>query len=279
MSYASNPLDGTRISFEDDGGAGAPVVIHGGFLDPVPLVRRAPLAVALRPFSDEFRTVFVDHRGHGRSDKPHEASAYAMPLRAADAVSVLDVLEIEAAHFIGLSWGARLGFGIGHHARDRVLSLVLIGQHPYPIDPTGPLTRLVGDALTASRTEGIQALVQAFESIVGRYPDDVRAHYLACDAAAMRAAWTAALAEGEVASDLSRWSDAMPHLRRGGGRGLLRSSTPRCRGDPRRRVPLDRARASPRDGHREDRPPPAGRPPDPSRVLSSAGSPLLLHGP
>jgi pimeloyl-ACP methyl ester carboxylesterase len=205
MPYAFNALDGTRISFEDDGGPGAPVVIHGGFLDPVPLVRRSPLAVALRPSSDEFRTIFVDHRAHGRSDKPHEASAYAMPLRAADAVSVLDVLEIEAAHFIGLSWGARLGFGIGQHAPDRVRSLVLIGQHPYAIDPTGPLARLVGDALTASRAEGIQALVQAFETVVGRYPDDVRAHYLACDAAAMRAAWTAALAEGEVATDLSHW--------------------------------------------------------------------------
>ena len=206
MSYATNPIDGTRILFEDDGGGGAPVVIHGGFLDPVPSVRQSPLAVALRPFSEEFRTVFVDHRGHGGSDKPHEASAYAMPLRAADAVSVLDALDIEAAHFVGLSWGARLGFGIGHHAPERALSLVLIGQHPYAIDPNGPLTRLVGDALTASRTEGIQALVHAFERIVGRYPDDVRAEYLACDPAAMHAAWTAALAEGDVATDLGRWT-------------------------------------------------------------------------
>lgn len=206
MAYATNPLDGTRISFEDDGGAGAPVLFHGGFLDPIPLVRRSPLARALRPFSDEFRTIFVDHRGHGGSDKPHEASAYSMPLRAADAISVLDALEIEAAHFVGMSWGARLGFGIGHHAPERVLSLVMIGQHPYAIDPNGPLTRMVGEALTASRTEGIEALVRSFETIVGRYPDEVRVHYLACDAAAMRAAWSAALAEGDVATDLARWT-------------------------------------------------------------------------
>lgn len=206
MPYATNPIDGTRISFEDDGGTGAPVVFHGGFLDPVPLVRASPLAVALRPFADEFRTVFVDHRGHGASDKPHEASAYSMPLRTADAISVLDALDIEEAHFVGLSWGARLGFGIGHHAPERALSLVLIGQHPYAIDPNGPLTRLVADALTASRTEGIRSLVEAFETVVGRYPDDVRAHYLECDAAAMDAAWRAALAEGDVATELHRWT-------------------------------------------------------------------------
>ena len=205
MPDATNPLDGTRISFEDDGGAGAPVVIHGGFLDPVPLVRRSPLAEALRPFAEEFRTVFVDHRGHGRSDKPHEVAAYAMPLRIADAVSVLDVLDIESAHFVGMSWGARLGFGIGEHAPERVRSLVLIGQQPYAIDPNGPLTRVVGDALARSRDEGMEALVSAFEASVGRYADDVRAHYLACDAAAMRAAWTAALSEGDVATDLGNW--------------------------------------------------------------------------
>jgi pimeloyl-ACP methyl ester carboxylesterase len=206
MPYATNPLDGTRISFEDDDGAGAPVVIHGGFLDPVPLVRRSPLARALRPFSDEFRTIVVDHRGHGLSDKPHDPDAYAMPLRVADAISVLDALGIETAHFVGMSWGARLGFGVGHHAPERARSLVLIGQQPYAIDPNGPLARVVGDALTASRDEGIEALVLAFEAIAGRYPDDVRAHYLACDAAAMRAAWAASLAEGDVATDLGSWT-------------------------------------------------------------------------
>jgi pimeloyl-ACP methyl ester carboxylesterase len=205
MSDATNPIDGTRIYFEDDGGAGAPVVIHGGFLDPVPLVRRSPTAEALRPFSDEFRTVFVDHRGHGRSDRPHDPSAYAIALRVADAISVLDTLGIDAAHFVGLSWGARLGFGIGHHAPERVRSLVLIGQHPYAIDTSGRLARLVGTALEASQSEGIQALVEAFEAIVGRYPDDVRTHYLACDAAAMRAAWAAAIVEGDIATDLRGW--------------------------------------------------------------------------
>lgn len=202
---AKNAQDGRRVYFEDDGGAGSPVVVHGGFLDQVDLVRGSPIARALQRLPEEFRLIFVDHRGHGRSDKPHDPAAYAMPLRVADAVAVLDQLGIERAHFIGTSWGGRLGFGIGEHAPRRVLSLVIVGQHPYAIDPNGPLTRVVGEALEAARTQGIEALVLAFEAIAGRYPERERAAYLANDPEAMRAAWTAAMSEGAVSDDLSTW--------------------------------------------------------------------------
>jgi pimeloyl-ACP methyl ester carboxylesterase len=205
MPYAANARDASRVYFEDDGGGGTPVVLLGGFLDPVELVRNTPIARALHELSGEFRLVFVDHRGHGWSDKPNDAKTYAMPLRVGDVVAVLDELAIERASFIGISWGGRLCFGIGERAPERVRALVAIGQHPYAIDPGGPLTRVVGEALAASREEGIEALIRAFEAIVGRYPDDVRAAYLACDAAAMRAAWEAAMGEGAVAEDLGTW--------------------------------------------------------------------------
>jgi pimeloyl-ACP methyl ester carboxylesterase len=196
MPSTTNARDASRVYFEDDGGSGTPVVILGGFLDPIPLVRRAPIAQALARLPDEFRLIYVDHRGHGRSDKPHDASAYAIPLRVADVVAVLDDLRIERAHALGISWGGRLCFGVGQHAPERVRSLIAIGQQPYAIDPDGPLARVVGEALGASRQRGIGALVEAFEAIAGRYPEDVRSIYLACDAEAMRAAWEAAIAEG-----------------------------------------------------------------------------------
>lgn len=120
MPYATNARDGSRVYFEDNGGAGAPVVLHGGLLDSVADLRESAFAHAL-PGSG-FRLVYVDHRGLGSSDKPHEREGYAMPLRVADAVAVLDQLGIEQAHFIGQSWGGRLGFGIGEHAPQRVRS-------------------------------------------------------------------------------------------------------------------------------------------------------------
>jgi pimeloyl-ACP methyl ester carboxylesterase len=125
VPYTRNALDDARVRFEDDGGDGAAVVFHGGFLEPVELVRGSPIAQALP--DDEFRHVYVDHRGHGRSDKPHDEKAYRMPLRVAGAMAVLDELGIDQAHFVGMSWGGRLGFGIGEHAPSRVGPLATRG--------------------------------------------------------------------------------------------------------------------------------------------------------
>ena len=202
MPYATNALDGRRVYFEDDGGDGAAVVFHGGFLDSVGVVRNSTIAQAIK---EEFRLVFADHRGLGKSDKPHDPEAYAMRLRAADAVAVLDELGLERAHFVGLSWGGRLGFGIGEHAPERVLSLVISGQQPYAW-PDSPLTRVVTDGLTASHAGGIEALVRAMESFWEiRFPDAERARYLDNDPRALQAAWTKVLAEGPVSEDLRRW--------------------------------------------------------------------------
>jgi pimeloyl-ACP methyl ester carboxylesterase len=104
MPYARNALDGTRVYFEDGGGDGVPVVFHGGIVDSVLLLRASHIAWALQALP-EFRLIFVDHRGVGRSDKPHDQAAYAMPLRVADALAILDELDIERAHFIGTSFG------------------------------------------------------------------------------------------------------------------------------------------------------------------------------
>jgi pimeloyl-ACP methyl ester carboxylesterase len=208
VPYARNPLDGIRVYFEDDGGDGEAVVLHGGVVDSVDLVRESNIARALRELpEEEFRFIYVDHRGVGRSDKPHEVEAYAMPLRVADAVAVLDELGIERAHFIGTSYGARLGFGIGEHASKRVLSLLLGGQQPYAMDPDTPLARLITEALAESRREGtLEPFVEVLESFSGvRIPDAQRARYLDNDPAAIEAASSAMVAEGEISEDLRAW--------------------------------------------------------------------------
>lgn len=204
MPHARNAADDVRIYFEDDGGAGTPVVFHGGFGEPIELVRGTPLARAVP--ADEFRHIYVDHRGHGRSDKPHDPEAYSMARRARDAVAVLDQLEIEGSHFVGMSWGGRLGFGIGEHAPERVLSLVIGGQQPYRW-PDSPLVGVVTEGLAAAGSEGsMMPLVEAFEGFWNvTFPEERQRQVLDNDPVALQAAWEAALEEGPISDDLGSW--------------------------------------------------------------------------
>ena len=70
MLYVKNSLDGTRVYYEDDGDKGSPVILYGGILDPVDLVRVSDIANALQALPDEFRLIFADHRGLGRHLQP-----------------------------------------------------------------------------------------------------------------------------------------------------------------------------------------------------------------
>jgi pimeloyl-ACP methyl ester carboxylesterase len=206
VPYATNALDGRRVYYEDDGGPGTPVVFYGGILDSVELVRESHIAKGLREFPDEFRLVYADHRGLGRSDKPHDVAAYAMSLQAADVVAVLDALPVERAHLLGRSYGGRLAFGVGQHAPERVLSLVAGGQQPYAVDPNGPLARVVKSACDATRREGTRAFVEALERYWEiRFPEPERGTYLSQDGTALAAAAEALLTQGAIAEDLSEW--------------------------------------------------------------------------
>jgi pimeloyl-ACP methyl ester carboxylesterase len=204
MPYATNPLDGVRIYFEDRGGGAPAVLFYTGFADPLEVPKASALARAL---SRDFRLIFADHRGQGRSDKPRIAESYALATRVADAVAVLDTLDLDRAHFLGSSWGARLGFAFGEHAPERLLSLVLCGNQPYAWDLGSPAAQTVAAAIAASRRHGMTGFVEAFESGLDfRFPEPDRTWVLETnDPAALEAAWRSVAAEGPISPDLSRW--------------------------------------------------------------------------
>jgi pimeloyl-ACP methyl ester carboxylesterase len=199
LPFAENASDGCRVYFEDDAGEGLPVVFLNGLGDPIAASRRWGVSVAL---AAKHWCIYVDQRGHGRSDKPHDPAAYSMHLRVADVVVVLDRLQIERAHGIGLSWGARLAFGMGEHAPQRLLSLTMGGQTPYAMNRQGPIVRMVTQAFEAGG--GMKGFLKA---LGGSDEIDllVKAEVLANDFDALAAAWTAGLEEGDIATDLSRW--------------------------------------------------------------------------
>jgi 3-oxoadipate enol-lactonase len=79
-----------------------------------------PQLAALEP---QFRVLRYDTRGHGGSDAPQ--GAYTLAQLADDAVAVMDALDIEAAHWVGISMGGMIGQAVALKYAARLRSLVL----------------------------------------------------------------------------------------------------------------------------------------------------------
>lgn len=74
-----------------------------------------------------YRVIAIDNRGHGESDKPHETAAYVPEKMAADSIALLDHLEIDRAHVMGYSMGARIAAFLSLAAPEKVRSVVFGG--------------------------------------------------------------------------------------------------------------------------------------------------------
>ena len=76
----------------------------------------------------DYRILRYDHRGHGGSDAPPGAYSFNDLMR--DACTLLDHFEIQKTHWVGLSIGGMLGYGMAQNHGDRLLSLVACDARP-----------------------------------------------------------------------------------------------------------------------------------------------------
>ncbi len=118
--------DGLNIHYEVHGSGPPVLLLHGfassGRINWVSTGWTESLAGA------GFRAIVPDQRGHGRSDAPHDPARYGVPRMAADALELLDHLELPRAALMGYSLGARVAaFAAASHPR-RVGVLVLSGM-------------------------------------------------------------------------------------------------------------------------------------------------------
>lgn len=79
-------------------------------------------------FSQHYRVITFDIRGHGRSDKP--LGLYSIELFAADAVELMNALGISSAHVVGFSMGGMVGFQLAVDVPEMVKSLVAVNSCP-----------------------------------------------------------------------------------------------------------------------------------------------------
>jgi pimeloyl-ACP methyl ester carboxylesterase len=111
-------VNGVELYYESCG-KGLPLVFaHGGGGSLLQWAYQVP------HFSERYRVVTFDNRGHGRSESPQEA--YSIEVFAEDILGLFDALSLERVVLIGLTMGAMtaLRFALDHP--DRLLGMVLV---------------------------------------------------------------------------------------------------------------------------------------------------------
>ncbi|PZM11238.1 alpha/beta fold hydrolase [Rhizobium tubonense] len=119
--------DGLHLAFFDEGDRSAiPVLLIHGFASTANVNWVNP--GWLKTLGEAgYRVIAIDNRGHGASDKPHDAEAYRPWIMADDAVALLDHLDISEANVMGYSMGARISAFLALAHPERVRSLVFGG--------------------------------------------------------------------------------------------------------------------------------------------------------
>lgn len=105
---------------------------------------------------DDFRCITFAARGYLPSDVPTSPSAYSWQQAVDDAITVLDVLEVETAHVVGLSMGGytAVQMGLRHAERVRSITAVSVGSGSDPATRAAYLeeTKAVADQLRSRGT-------------------------------------------------------------------------------------------------------------------------------
>ena len=114
---------GVQVRFLEEGD-GPPVVLIHGFTSSAESWSEVGVVSAL---SDRFRAIALDCRGHGKSGRPRDPSAYGRQM-ARDVVALLDFLKLDDAHLIGYSMGAEIALRVTVDHPERVRSLVIGGS-------------------------------------------------------------------------------------------------------------------------------------------------------
>lgn len=146
-------VNGITINYEMEGPNGAPVVTLSHSLATT-MDLWTPQVKELR--SGFYRILRFDTRGHGASTAP--SGPYTMEMLASDLVALLDHLEIERAHFVGISLGGMIGQVLASSYPERVESLFLcdtISRTPREAFPVWD------ERIRIAETKGMAALAEA----------------------------------------------------------------------------------------------------------------------
>lgn len=123
-------INGTNIYYEQHGNPSAtPLIFLHGLGSSI-----GDWQYQLEAFQDDYRVTLIDMRGHGQSDKPR--STYSIALFATDVIAVMDHLNIQQAHIVGLSMGGMIAFQLAIDHPTRLKSMVIANSAPSVVPRT-----------------------------------------------------------------------------------------------------------------------------------------------
>jgi 3-oxoadipate enol-lactonase len=155
---------GIEINYRDEG-AGFPLLLIHGLSDTLTLW--TPL---MSEFSNYYRVIAMDVRGHGCSSKPD--MPYSIGMFSEDLRGFLDRLEIPQAHLLGLSMGGAIAQRFTLDYPESVASLILLSSF-YHCD--SGLRDTLGKLREIAAEEGLAAFFDEAVKLVVSH-DFVSAH-------------------------------------------------------------------------------------------------------
>lgn len=129
------PVNGAMLYVRCDGEPSRPTVVLSNSLGTDLSMWDAQASI----LATRFHVVRYDTRGHGGSSA--RPGPYTIDLLGADVLALLDHLDIERAHFVGLSMGGVLAQWLGIHVPGRLQKLVLANTASRIGTPDGWHTR------------------------------------------------------------------------------------------------------------------------------------------
>lgn len=100
--------DAQRIAYRLEGDANRPVLMLSNSI----ATDMSMWDGVMPQLLERFRVLRYDMRGHGASDVP--AGAYSLDRLGRDALELMDALDLERVHFLGLSLGGMVEIGRAH---------------------------------------------------------------------------------------------------------------------------------------------------------------------
>jgi pimeloyl-ACP methyl ester carboxylesterase len=139
--------DGVELHVEESGDGPAVLFVHEFAGD------HRSWEPQMRALSRRYRCIAYAARGYPPSDVPHDQAAYSQARAVADIVAVLDALDVDRAHVVGLSMGgfATLHLGLRHpeRARSLVVSGVGYGSQPEKQQSFREESNVIADAFAS----------------------------------------------------------------------------------------------------------------------------------